>query len=118
MAVFRVPLPLYRAGWGWLVGNTFLLLVHAGRRTGRPHSTVAMVLRHHADTGEAVICSVWGPNTVWVRNLRAHPALQVQIGRQSFTPQQRFLSEEESFAVAVEFRHRHPCCGSSAPPAR
>ncbi len=85
VAVFRVPLPLYRAGWGWLVGNTFLLLVHAGRRTGRPHSTVAMVLRHHADTGEAVICSVWGPNTVWVRNLRAHPALQVQIGRQSFT---------------------------------
>jgi deazaflavin-dependent oxidoreductase (nitroreductase family) len=108
LAIFRVPLPLYRAGWGWLLGRTFLLLVHAGRKTGTPHATAAMVLRYDPGTGEAVICSVWGPNTDWVRNLRAHPALQVQIGRQSFTPQQRFLSKDESFAVAVEFRRRHP----------
>jgi hypothetical protein len=32
----------------------------------------------------------------------------VQIGRESFTPEQRFLSEDESFAVAVDFRRRHP----------
>jgi deazaflavin-dependent oxidoreductase (nitroreductase family) len=108
VVIFRVPLPLYRAGWGWLLGRTFLLLVHVGRKTGTPHVTVAMVLRYDPGAGEAVICSVWGPNTDWVRNLRAHPALQVQIGRQSFTPQQRFLSEDESFAVAVEFRRRHP----------
>jgi deazaflavin-dependent oxidoreductase (nitroreductase family) len=108
LAIFRVPLPLYRAGWGWLLGRTFLLLVHVGRKTGTPHVTVAMVLRYDPGTGEGVICSVWGPNTDWVRNLRAHPALQVQIGRQSFTRQQRFLSEDESFAVAVEFLRRHP----------
>jgi deazaflavin-dependent oxidoreductase (nitroreductase family) len=106
--LLRLPLPLCRAGWGRLLGHTFLLLVHAGRRTGQPHETTAMVLRYDADTGEAVICSAWGPNTDWIRNLRARPALQVRIGRESFTPEQRFLSEEESFAVAVEFRHRHP----------
>ena len=108
LVLFRLPLPLYRAGWGRLLGHTFLLLVHAGRRTGQPHETAAMVLRYDADTREAVICSAWGPNTDWIRNLRAHPALQVRIGQQSFTPQQRFLSAEESFAVAVEFRRRHP----------
>jgi deazaflavin-dependent oxidoreductase (nitroreductase family) len=108
LAVFRLPLPLYRWGWGRLVGDTFLLLVHAGRKTGKLHSTVAMALRYDPETHEAVICSVWGPNTDWVRNIRVRPALQVQIGRESFTPEQRFLSEEESFAVAVEFRRRHP----------
>ena len=32
----------------------------------------------------------------------------MQIGRESFIPQQRFLSEDESFAVTVEFCLRHP----------
>ena len=32
------------AGWGWMLGRTFLMLVHIGRTTGRPHQAVAMVL--------------------------------------------------------------------------
>jgi deazaflavin-dependent oxidoreductase (nitroreductase family) len=109
LAVFRLPLPLYRRGWGRLLGgHTFLLVTHAGRKTGKPHATVAMVLTYDSETHEAVICSGWGENTDWVRNIRARPALQVQIGRESFTPEQRFLSEDESFPVVVEFRRRHP----------
>lgn len=108
LAVFRLPLLLYRRGWGRLLGQTFLLLVHAGRKTGAPHSTVAMVLTYDAESREAVICSAWGQNADWIRNIRARPALQVQIGQESFRPEQRFLSEDESFAVAVEFRRRHP----------
>ena len=108
LAVFRLPLPLYRLGWGRLLGHTFLLLVHAGRKTGRPHSTVAMALAYDPATREAVICSAWGEDTDWIRNLRVRPALRVEIGRESFVPEQRFLSEDESFATAVEFRRRHP----------
>jgi deazaflavin-dependent oxidoreductase (nitroreductase family) len=108
LAVFRLPLLLYRRGWGWLLGDTFLLLAHAGRKTGKRYSTVAMVLRYDPRTGEAVICSAWGQDADWIRNIRAHPALQVQIGRDSFTPQQRFLSGDESLAVVAEFRRRHP----------
>jgi hypothetical protein len=67
-----------------------------------------MVLTHDPATGEAVICSGWGENTDWVRNIRARPALQIEIGRESFAPEQRFLSEDESFEVVVEFRRRHP----------
>ena len=43
-----------------------------------------------------------------MRNLRAHPALQIQIGREIYLPEQRFLSEDEAVAVAVAFRQRHP----------
>ena len=35
LAVFRLPLPLYQRGWGWLLGHTFLLVTHAGRKTGK-----------------------------------------------------------------------------------
>lgn len=106
--VFRLPLPLYRTGGGWLLGHVFLVLTHAGRRTGRPHDTAAMVLAEDRTTEEAVICSVWGPRTDWVRNLRANPPLLVRIGRQSYVPHHRFLTDEEAFAVGVAFRRRHP----------
>ncbi len=108
LAIFRLPPPLYRLGWGRLLGHTFLLLDHAGRRTGKRHATVAMALTYDPATHETVVCSVWGESTDWIRNIRARPALQVRIGRESFVPEQRFLSEDESFAVAVEFRRRHP----------
>ncbi|MGY1666744.1 nitroreductase family deazaflavin-dependent oxidoreductase [Geodermatophilus sp. SYSU D00696] len=107
-AVFRLPLAAYRHGAGPAVGRTFLAFTHLGRRTGRPHQTVAMVLHHDQATGEAAICAAWGPQTDWYRNLRAHPATTVQPGGAAFTPQQRFLTDEEAFDVAVRFRRAHP----------
>jgi deazaflavin-dependent oxidoreductase (nitroreductase family) len=108
LAVFRSPLVLYRRGWGWLLGTTFMLLVHTGRKTGQPHLMTAMVMRWNPSTREVVIFSGWGPNSDWVRNLRARPALRVEVGRESYTPQHRFLSEDESVAVTSDFVRRHP----------
>jgi deazaflavin-dependent oxidoreductase (nitroreductase family) len=108
LSIFRLPVHLYRRGWGWLLGDTFLLLVHAGRKTGQQRSTVAMVLHSDHDTGEVVICSVWGQDTDWIRNIRVRPALRVQLGGRSFIPAQRFLSTAESLAVLAEFRRSHP----------
>jgi deazaflavin-dependent oxidoreductase (nitroreductase family) len=76
-----MPLRAYRHDAGWLLGRTFLEFVHTGRKTGRPYETVAMVLRYDADAHEAVICAAWGPETDWVRNLRAGPPARMRIGR-------------------------------------
>lgn len=108
LALMRVPRPLYRRGWGWMLGHTFLLIAHQGRKTRKRRETVAMSLKYEPATREAVVFSAWGPNTEWIRNLRAHPALQIQIGRETYLPEQRFLSEDESVAVVAEFRRRHP----------
>ena len=91
-----------------MLGHTFLLLVHSGRRTGTRHETTAMVLRFDEATKEAVICSAWGADADWVRNLRARPAVEVRVAHESFVPEQRFLTNEEAAAVAAEFRRRHP----------
>ena len=104
----RLPQPLYHRGWGWLLGHTFLLITHQGRKTGKRRETVAMALTYDPATREAVVCSAWGPNTEWMCNLRAHPALQIQIGRETFVPAQRLLSEDEALVVATEFRDHHP----------
>jgi hypothetical protein len=67
-----------------------------------------MVLRYDAATQEAVIFSAWGPHTDWIRNLRAHPALKVQLGRREYVPVHRFLDADEAFRVAAAFIARHP----------
>ena len=108
LMVFRMPLRLYRHGWGWLLGHIFLLLVHVGRKTGKPHDTVAMALSYNRDHHEAVIFSGWGPDADWVHNLQAHAALEVRIGRESFVPEHRFLTDDEAVAVVTDFRQRHP----------
>jgi deazaflavin-dependent oxidoreductase (nitroreductase family) len=108
LAAMRVPRPLYRHGWGRLLGHAFLLIAHQGRKSGKRRETVAMALTYDPDTREVVVCSAWGPDTEWIRNLRAHPALEIQIGRDSYVPEQRFLSEDEAVAVGTAFRQRHP----------
>ena len=108
LAAMRVPRPLYHRGWGWMLDHIFLLIAHQGRKTGKRRETVAMALAYDPDTREAVVFSAWGPNTEWIRNLRAHPALQIQIGREAYVPEQRFLSEDESVAVVREFQRCHP----------
>jgi deazaflavin-dependent oxidoreductase (nitroreductase family) len=108
LAIFRSPLRRYQHGWGWMLGRTFLVLTHVGRKTGRPHDTAAMVLTYDPATRESVICSAWGPDTDWIRNIRVHPATQVRIGREAYTPEQRFLTDDEAFAVALKFRRDHP----------
>ena len=107
LAVMRLPRPLYHRGWGRLLDHTFLLIAHQGRKTGKRRETVAMALTYAPDRKEIVVCSAWGPNSEWMRNLRAHPALEIQVGGESWVPEQRFLSEDEAVAVALEFRQRH-----------
>jgi deazaflavin-dependent oxidoreductase (nitroreductase family) len=104
----RLPQPLYHHGWGRLLDHTFLLITHQGRKTGKPRETVAMPLTYDPERREAIVCSAWGPNTGWMRNLRAHPALQIQIGRETFVPEQHFLPQDEAIAAAIAFRDQHP----------
>jgi deazaflavin-dependent oxidoreductase (nitroreductase family) len=103
----RMPLRAYRHDAGWMLGHTFMEFTHVGRKTGQPHDAVAMVLRHDEATRETVICAAW-TETDWYRNLRAGPAAKVQLGRDSFTPEHRFLTEGEAFDVTLQFRREHP----------
>jgi len=108
LAVFRLPLAAYGHGAGWLLGRTFVQLTHVGRRTGAHYAMVAMVLVSDPVTREVVICSGWGAGADWVRNLRAGPAARVQVGRDDFVPEHRFLTEDEAVSTVHDFRRRHP----------
>jgi deazaflavin-dependent oxidoreductase (nitroreductase family) len=105
--MFRMPPRAYRHDAGWLLGHTFLEFVHTGRKIGQPYETAAMVLRYDADAQEAIICVGWGTDTDWVRNLRAGPAAQVRLGRESLprstssSPMTRLSTSPSSSAASI-----------------
>src|SRR5579864_1968426 len=72
--LFRSPIWLYHLGLGRIFGHQFLLLTHAGRRTGRVHETVLKVLHYDPLTKETIVASAWGEQTDWYRNIQAHGA--------------------------------------------
>ena len=97
---------LWRYRLGWLAGHSLLVLTHRGRRTGRQHRSVLYVQRYDRQTHEATVVSVWGESQ-WLRNIRAHPAMGVEIGLQRYVPEQQFLSTDEIFEIEKRFRRRH-----------
>jgi deazaflavin-dependent oxidoreductase (nitroreductase family) len=108
LALMRMPLRAYRHGAGWMLGRTFIAFAHVGRKSGRRYEAVAMVLGYEESTGEAVVCAVWGPETDWYRNLRAGPCPRAWLGRDTFEPELRFLTDAEAVDAATRFRREHP----------
>ena len=106
LTLMHMPLRAYAHDQGHLLGHTFVQFTHVGRKSGKEYRAVAMVLGFDESTSEAVICAAW--DTDWFHNLRAHPATNVKIDRLSFTPAQRFLTEDEAYDVVRRFRAAHP----------
>ena len=75
-AVNSVIAALIRAGVG---GSANYLLTTIGRRTGQPRTTPVTVIEH---AGGRWLVSPYG-NVGWVYNVRAHPQITLQRGRQT-----------------------------------
>lgn len=77
--ILRVPLWLYQAGFGPVLGwLPFLILTTRGRRTGLPRHTVLEYRRHGS---KFYIISGWGEQAHWYKNLLADDQVTIQYGR-------------------------------------
>jgi deazaflavin-dependent oxidoreductase (nitroreductase family) len=101
-----LPVVLYRAHLGFLLGQRFLVLVHEGRRTGRRHEAPLEVVRYDRSTEEATVVAGWGRKTAWLYNVEAGLAREVWIGRARYEPVVRRLGLDEAVAV-LERYERH-----------
>lgn len=78
-----------------LVDNDMLLLTTRGHRSGKPHTVPLLYLR---DGSSLVVIASYGgrpKHPAWYDNLRADPAVRVQVGRRRFSMRARTTSEEE-----------------------
>jgi deazaflavin-dependent oxidoreductase (nitroreductase family) len=105
--LFRAPVALYRWRLGWLLGHRFILLVHIGRRSGLERRTVLEVVRYDPKTSGVVVMSGFGPTSDWYQNIGARPAREVVIGRRSFVPTHRDLTQDEAVAAVAGYERRN-----------
>lgn len=104
--LLRAPTWLFRSGLGRVFGSRFLMLTHAGRRSGRTYRTVVEVIGRLPD-GEYVVMAGFGPRTDWLRNALAGGAREVTAGRRSFRPAVRELRSAEAAAILAEYERRN-----------
>lgn len=104
---YRLPIALYRAHLGWLLGRRFLLLTHRGRKSGAWRQAVLEVVRYDPATRESAVVSAYGDRADWYRNILASPPIEVQTGRHRYTPQYRLLAPDERLAALADYRRRY-----------
>ncbi|GAA1594806.1 MULTISPECIES: nitroreductase family deazaflavin-dependent oxidoreductase [Kribbella] len=78
-ALTRSPIPVFRAGFGFLFGRRLMMLEHVGRSSGLRRYVVLEVLERDAHV--LVIVSGYGRGSQWYRNVLAHPEVRVWTGR-------------------------------------
>ncbi|HZR42659.1 MAG TPA: nitroreductase/quinone reductase family protein, partial [Ktedonobacteraceae bacterium] len=75
---------------------------------GLKRQTVLEVVHYDPTTQECIVMAGYGTQSDWYRNIQAHPALEVQVGRQRYRPHQHLLSAEETRHVLEEYQRCHP----------
>lgn len=105
---FRLPIRLYRAGLGPLLGKRFLLLHHTGRQSGRQRQAVVEVVSYDPRAGAWIVASGFGPKSDWYQNLRHRPQTAIQFGRRRYSVTSRFLSSDEGADIMGAYARRHP----------
>jgi deazaflavin-dependent oxidoreductase (nitroreductase family) len=106
--LYRLPLRLYQAGLGGLLGHRFVLIYHVGRRSGRWRQVVVEVAEQDRATGVITVMSGFGANADWYRNLLAHPGARIQRGSRSTDVHAVPLTPDEAGELLHRYAQRHP----------
>ena len=106
-ALLGLPVHLYHAHLGVLLGYRFLLLVHTGRKTGLHRETVLEVVRYDPATRESVVAAGWGRKTGWLHRVEAGLAHEMCTGRQRFAPAYRILPPDEAKRPFADYERRN-----------
>jgi deazaflavin-dependent oxidoreductase (nitroreductase family) len=103
-----MPLLLYRARLGRLLGERFVRLTVVGRRSGRPRDVVVEVVDRDPARSRYVVFSAWGERAQWARNLLAHPEARIEVGGRRFAARATRLPAAEIASHLERYSCRHP----------
>jgi deazaflavin-dependent oxidoreductase (nitroreductase family) len=106
--LLRLPVQLYRARLGWLLGGRFVRLTHTGRTSGRRREVVLEVVQRDRASGRVWVASGFGPRADWYRNVLAHPEVAFQVGRRRRAGTAHALPAEEGATLMAGYATAHP----------
>jgi len=104
----RLPIWLYRAHLGWLLGDRFLMLTHTGRKSGLARYTVIEVVKHNKETDTYYVVSGWGTKSDWYQNIRKNPLVTIQTSRRMFQSKAEFIPVKQAIEIVETYAHDHP----------
>ncbi len=104
----RLPIGVYRAGFGFLFGSRLLMLEHIGRNSGaRRYVVLEVVGRPGPD--EYVIVSGFGERAQWYRNVNARPRVRIWSAMRRGVPATATpMTDAESAAALGDYIREHP----------
>ena len=109
--MFRLPIWLYRAHLGGLLGSRFVLVHHTGRSSGLAREVVVEVVERDHTAGTVTVAAGFGPRTQWYQNLLATPAASVELGWKRYDVHAEPLTRDEAGDTMVRYARRHPRAG-------
>ena len=105
--LMRLPIPLYRASLGWMLGPGLLMIEHLGRVSGKRRFAVVEVLS--AERNVVRVASGFGRSAQWYRNIEANGVAYISIGRfRRVKAHARLLGPDESAARLRDYAREHP----------
>lgn len=105
--LMRLPIPVYRAGFGWIFGPRLVMIEHRGRASGEPRYVVVEVVERERNVIR--VASGFGTTSQWYRNLRANGVAYLSTGRARRVPAAvRLLDADQSSAVLARYAAVHP----------
>lgn len=107
-ALLRVPIPLFKCRFGWLLGGRFLMLTTIGRRSGQARFAVVEVVKRKCKTRQYIIASGWGTKSDWYQNIQKTPLVKVDIGIRRFDAHAETLEVDHAEEVLLDYATRHP----------
>lgn len=106
--LFRLPIWLYRANLGWLMGKRFLMLTHTGRKSGQPRQVVVEVVAYESSSGAYYVAAGWRSKADWFKNIQANSSVRVTVGTQTFDATSQVIGLSEAAATFLVYASRHP----------
>jgi deazaflavin-dependent oxidoreductase (nitroreductase family) len=106
--LLRLPIWLYRAHMGWLLGHRFLMLTHIGRKSSLPRQVVLEVVRFDPATHTCIVASGWGEGSSWHQNVQKTPDVVVNIANGRFEATAQDLSKTEAQAALLDYARHNP----------
>jgi deazaflavin-dependent oxidoreductase (nitroreductase family) len=103
----RLPVLLYRARLGWILGGRFLMLTTTDRKTGLPRHTVLEVVLHEQKTDTYYVVPDGGEKSDWFRNIQKSPTVVVNVGLRQFEAVATRLSQEDAERALTDYTRQH-----------
>src|SRR5262245_48017631 len=108
-AINRIPTWIFKLRLGRVFGSRFAMITHRGRKSGKPHTVIVETADGSPENGRLVYIVAYGKRAQWYKNLRAAPAVSLEIrGKVYDEPRHEFLDGEGTERAIASYWERYP----------